>query len=311
MALLKAEALKLSNNDLVSGIIEELITKDQLFALLPFVGTKGKAYVYNREDETDALDHLSGAVGAAGVSFLDPNDTVPERAQKFVEVTTNLRVIAGDVDVDKFLDGTMDDSNDQKAEQIRAKIKLIGRLFRSTLVNGNNTSNPKEFDGVKQMVTAGQTIAAGTNGAALTLDMLDELIDMIPYGADALMMRSGTWRAYKALLRAMGGTDPQMIMIEDFGMMPGHNGVPVIVNDFLPITETKGTGTNLTSVYAMRLNESDGLHGLFGGTNAGIVVEDIGTVQNKDATRTRVKWYTGAALKSTKSLARLEGLTNI
>jgi hypothetical protein len=37
------------------------------------------------------------------------------------------------------------------------------------------------------------------------------------------------------------------------------------------------------------------------------VVEDLGTVQNKDATRTRIKWYTGLALKSTKSLARLEG----
>jgi hypothetical protein len=34
-------------------------------------------------------------------------------------------------------------------------------------------------------------------------------------------------------------------------------------------------------------------------------------VQNKDATRTRVKWYCGLALKSTKSVARLSGVTNV
>jgi hypothetical protein len=59
------------------------------------------------------------------------------------------------------------------------------------------------------------------------------------------------------------------------------------------------------------MNEMDGLHGLYGGDNAGIVVENIGTVQNKDATRIRLKWYTGLALKSTRSIARLAGVTNI
>jgi hypothetical protein len=40
-------------------------------------------------------------------------------------------------------------------------------------------------------------------------------------------------------------------------------------------------------------------------------VEEIGTIQNKDAIRYRVKWYVGTALKSTLSLARLKGITNI
>ena len=44
---------------------------------------------------------------------------------------------------------------------------------------------------------------------------------------------------------------------------------------------------------------------------AGIAVEDIGTIQNKDAVRWRVKWYVGTALKATHSVARLKGVTNI
>ena len=60
----------------------------------------------------------------------------------------------------------------------------------------------------------------------------------------------------------------------------------------------------------MRANELDGFHGLYGGASAGIRVEHIGTVQNRDATRTRLKWYVGAALRSTKSVGRIEGITN-
>ena len=49
MGLLRAEAEKLSNNQLEAGVIEEIIDRDALFALFPFMGIMGKAYVYNRE----------------------------------------------------------------------------------------------------------------------------------------------------------------------------------------------------------------------------------------------------------------------
>lgn len=304
MPLLKAEAEKLSNNDLVAGVIEEIIDRDPLFYMLPFVGTNGKAYVYDRENTLSEAD------------FLDPNDTVNEGAATFTEVTARLRILAGDVDVDKFLQATMSDTNNQKAVQIAAKAKALARKFRRTLVNGDNTANPREFDGMWKLVSNQRKIAAGagpTNN--LSLSMLDELLDAVPNGADFLMMRAGTLRYYRGLLRAAGGTEPQHIMIKDFGMVMAHNGVPIIVNDFMVGTETLNgsalTGGTYASIYAGRLNEADGLHGLYGGDSAGIVVEDIGTVQNKDATRTRLKWYTGLALKSTASLARIHGLSNV
>jgi len=301
MGLLRAEAEKLSNNELVAGIVEEIIDKDALFALYPFKKVTGKAYVYSRE--------LTISEG----EFLDPvTDVVPEEGSTFSEVVAKLRVLAGDVDVDKFLDDTMSDTNNQKAIQIAQKAKGLARKFRRTLAIGDSSSNAKEFDGVAKLCDAGQIVDAGSNGAAITLSMLDELIDAVPNGADVLMMRSGTLRAYRALLRAMGGTTPESIQIENFGRsLPGHNGVPIIVNDFLPSDEVKGSSSDTASIYAMRLNEVDGLHGIFGGQSAGIVVEDIGTVQNKDASRTRLKWYCGSALKSTKSLARIQGVTNI
>lgn len=308
MPLLKVEADKLSNNQMVAGVIDEIIEKDDLFAVLPFVRVNSKAYVYHREDE-GAQNNITAGSGLP--TFLDVNDTVVEGAVPFVEVVAKLRILAGDVDVDKFLQETESDDNDQLAIQIAKKAKAVGRLYHKTLAQGDAAVDVKSFDGISKLVSAGQTLLAGTNGAALTLSMLDQLLDQVPNGADVIVMRRGTVRAFRSLLRAAGGNSANDYMNENFGRpMLHHNGVPIIVNDFLPGNETAGSGTNLCSIYAMRLNEADGLHGLYGGESAGLRVEDIGTVQNKDAQRIRVKWYCGLALKSTKSLARLSGITN-
>ncbi|CAO3459758.1 hypothetical protein [Azospirillum argentinense] len=300
MPLLRVEAEKLSQELMERGVIEEIIDRDELFALLPFMQVNNKAYTYNREKTLSEGE------------FLDPYEVVPEGAATFEEVVTKLRILAGDVDLDKFLTATMSDTNSQLTEQLTAKSKALGRKLRRTIINGNAAVNAKEFDGLARMVPAGQTLLAGTNGGALTLTMLDELIDAVKLGADCLMMRQGTWRAIRSLLRATGGLTPEMIMIENFGKpVPAYNGVPVIINDFVLANETVGTGESLCSVYALRLNESDGFHMIYGGNSAGIVVEDIGTVQNKDASRWRVKWYVGSALKATHSVARLSGVSNV
>lgn len=300
MPLLRVEAEKLSNNMLEAGVIEEIIERDGIFALLPFKKIVGKAYVYNRENT------LSEG------SFLDPYEAVPEGAADFDEITAKLRIMAGDVDVDKFLDETMDDTNDQVATQLQQKAKGLGRLFHRTLATGNASVNPKEFDGLPQLCAVDQTLAAGANGAAITFEALDELLDAVPNGAQALIMRKGGLRALHALMRSLGGTMPEHIQLPGMtGRVPAYMGIPILINDFLADDETQGTNDATTSIYAARFNEVDGLHAIYGGPSAGIRIESIGTVQNKDANRFRLKWYAGTVLKSTKSLARLKGVTNV
>jgi hypothetical protein len=242
------------------------------------------------------------------------NEAVPEGASEFEEVTTKLRILIGDVDVDKFLDSTMSNLNNQKALQIAAKAKGMATAFRRAVVQGNNTTDPKSFDGIGKIITdTGNFITAGANGGAVSLALLDELIDKLDgRRPDALMMRSGTLRALKALWRVAGGNTGGMLQVDNYGLtVPQHDGIPIILNDFIPANVAQGSASNTTSIYALRLNEVDGLHGLFGGDAGGLTIEDIGTVQNKDATRTRLKWYCGLALKSTKSLAAIKGITNI
>lgn len=296
MPLLKDEAAKLSNNMLEAGVIEEIIDRDDLFAIFPFMKVNGKAYVYNREKT------ISEA------AFVDPNDTITEGAATFEEVTTNLKIIAGDVDVDKFLQTTMGDTNNQKAIQIAEKAKGLARKFQNTLINGNSTTNNKEFDGLEKLCAASQVITAGEEATSLTLSLLDELLDKIPLGADCLIMRGEHIRAFRALIRAAGGNNGVDLMIKEFGRpMLTHNGVVILRNDFIP--EYDVSSVKCANIYAARFNEVNGVHGIYGGDNAGIVVEEIGTVQNKDATRTRVKWYVGTALKATHALAMLKNVS--
>ncbi len=329
MPLLSAQAQYLSNNDLVAGVIDEIIYRDDLFSVLPFMGVNGKAYVYNQE----------ATLGAA--SWLAPNDVVTESAATFNEVVTTLKILAGDVDVDKFLQTTMSDTNNQMAIQIAKKAKAVAMAFHQALATGCSgtavlggygtggvptgsglTVNAAQFDGLPVLAAQAQNYAAtvggqqlasaGTNGNALTLSLMDELCDMVPNGADAIIMRRGTIRAYRALLRATYGTDAVMQQLENFGRpMLTHNGIPILMNEFLSGTEVAGTNAATCSIYAVRMNELDGLHGLYGGENAGLVVEDVGTVQNADATRIRVKWYCGLALKSSRSIAQISGITNV
>lgn len=300
MPLLRTVAETLSQEDMLRGVIEEIIHRDDLLALLPFSRVDGKALVYIRE--------LTNSEG----TFLDVNEIVPEGASDVEEVVTKLRIIAGDVDVDNFLNETMSDTNSQLALQIALKAKGMATTFRRALVIGDSTVNPKSFDGLDKLVTdTGNYITAGVNGAAVSLSILDELVDKLTgKKPDAFVMRSGTLRALKALWRAAGGNTGNMLQLDNFGQIPAHDGVPIIINDFIPVV-AQGTNPATTSIYAVRLNEVDGLHGLYGGASAGVRIEDIGTVQNKDATRTRLKWYVGLALKSTHSLAAIKGITNV
>lgn len=300
MPLLRADAERLSNNELVSGVIEEIIKRDAIYALLPFVGTNHKAYVYNREATLPTIN------------FYDVNEAIGEGAPTNEQVTVTLKILAHNVDVDKFLSGTMNDTNNQVAEALAGAAKAVDMKFRDALVNGDSATETKGFDGMTKLVTSEQTLEAGTDGAGLTFDMLEELIHKVPNRPDALLMRHGTYRALKALMRTAGGMMPEQLKLRDFdGTVPAYDGIPIMLSEYLPGNETQGTATDTCSIFAARFNTTDGLHGIYGDPTAGIVVEDLGTRESYDAWRYRLKWYVSLALKSTKSIARLKGVTNI
>lgn len=301
MPLLTAEAVKLSLDDLQSGIVEEIVTSDQSFQMIPFKAVNGKAYVYNRENTL-----VEGA-------FVDTNDAITEGAATFAQITAKLKRIVGDVDVDDFLEETHSDVQDQAAVQIAKKSKGVARKWANTFINGDEVGNPKEFNGLLKLVVAGQKLEAGANGAALTFDMLDWLIDQVKTsGTLAFIANSRTIRSYAALCRALGGTTPEQVNMAGVnGTMTGYRGIPILKNDYVPVNQVQGTsGAVCTTIFLACFDENEGVCGLMPPTGAGVNVKTVGPVQDKDATRYRVRWYTGLATHSTLSLAAVYGVNN-
>ena len=296
MALTLSESAKLSIDMLQRGVIETIIEESPVFDWLPFLTVEGNSFKYNQEN----------ALG--GATFYAVNATWTEATATFTQKTANLAILGGDADVDNFIQRSRSNLNDQRAIQTALKAKSVARKFEDGFITGDTTVDSNSFDGLRTLCTAGQTLEVGTSGGALTLALVDQLIDLIKGGKpDILLMSKRTRRRLKALLAASAhyvesGAD-------QFGRQVMHyDGIPVMVSDFQPDTETGSVGGSaLSSMYAIHFGEADGLSGL---QNGGIEVVDIGQLESKDASRVRVRWYTGLALMRDSAIARLRSINN-
>jgi hypothetical protein len=241
-------------------------------------------------------------------SFYDVGDAWSEGTPTFTQETAKLSILGGDADVDNFLQATYADPNDLEAEVIASRAKSIAHKFSDTFISGSVSTDSKAFDGLVNLVTASnQVISMGANGGTLTLDKMDELIDAVKPGRpDLLLMSKRTRRKLSSLRRSSGNlleTD-----VDAFGRRAlFYDGIPLIVDDFVPDDEDQGTATDqCSSIYALKFGQGAGLLGL---EHGGITVEQVGELETKDATRWRIKWYAGLALFSELGAARLKGIT--
>ncbi len=295
MALSLTEAGRLSNDILIRGVIETIVKEAPVLQYLPFMEVTGTAVRYAREATMPAA------------AFHAPGGTWTEATPTFTPHIAYLSVLGTDADVDNFLQATYADTNDLEAEVIALRAKAVAHKFAETFVTGDTGTDANAFDGIRELCATGQTISMGTNGAALTFDKLDELIDLVKPGKpDLLVMSRRSRRKLKSLRRADGIS--METHLSEFGQqVETYDGIPLVVDDFMPDTETQGTTTGSTSsIYAMKLGMSTGLMGL---QHGGISVESVGELETKDATRHRIKWYAGLALMSELGLARLQGIT--
>ncbi len=305
-----AESAKLAQNELVAGVIENVITVDQFFQVLPFDGINGNALAYNRENALGDVD-VFGVDGE-----IDQGGKAGGAAATFTQVTSSLTTIMGNAEINGLIQATRsDDGNDQTAVQIASKAKSAGRKFRDHLINGSGASD--QFDGLINLCTAGQTVLTGANGGALSFAFLDNLIDLVvdkDGQVDYIMMHSRTRRSYMALLRALGGTPAsEAVDLASGGTVIGYQGIPIFRNDNIPINQTKGTGSAQTTIFAGTFDDGSrtmGIAGLTADTDAGIQVVDVGEHTTKDNRIWRVKWYSGLALFSEKGLACADGITD-
>jgi len=297
-----AESAKLTQDMLVAGLIESMISVTPFYEILPFTEIHGNALAYNRENVLG--DSQFAAVG----------DTITAKnPATFTQITSPLTTLIGDAEVNGLIQATRSDYSDQTAIQVASKAKSVGRQYQSTMITGDGTLNT--FQGLLSLVAPSQTISAGTNGGSLTFELIDEALDLIrdkDGQVDYIVSNSTIRRKYFSLLRALGGAGiNETIELPSGRRVPVYRDVPWFVNDFITQDMTEGSANNTSVLFTGTFDDGSNKYGIAGLTAegaAGIRVEDVGPKEDADERITRVKFYCGLANFSQLGLAAITGL---
>jgi len=279
---------------------------DQLFKILPFEPIAGKELRVNTIDaSTDGLSALADAVAAGG----SLNSTMPTINVRSYE----LKRLAAEMPVDSSLLAKLGSQNDLLAALIQLKVNAVRDHFKKLLVNGDSGTNAEEFNGLVTLVPAGNTTGANSddaNGGTVQKGEIESLLSI-------LNPRDAEWNAYLVMhasaythLLRNNYTDVEYFAHPVLGTVPAIAGVAVVLDNFIPLDETKGTSNTTTSIYACMVGKDIGLCGIYAAADEGQPIQVRGPVV-KEASDTQwyhVSWNVGLALYNHCALARLDGV---
>ncbi len=309
MAVTLAQAAVICQDKMKRGIIEELVLAVPLFKTLPFIQVVGNSYAYNREN-----------VAAMGsVHFRQPGGLWTESTATFTPVTAALKVLGEDADVDNFIRATRSTLNDQMAVQVAIKTKLMGHQWEHQAIYGVAATSDG-FDGLHTLIGHSATMTfhmdTDATGIALSMKVLDKAINAASKKGkpDVLLVSPNLLVNITAYLRTVGSYQTTR---DQYGNeWESWRGIPFVPCDQISDVELCGaagefsteTGGLTTSLFVAKFGEDEGLCGL---ENDGIDASDTwDKLELKDASRTRLKWYTGLALLSTLALAEVVNITD-
>lgn len=315
MALTLAQSAVISTNQLSKAVQEIFVQQNPILDRIPLMTIQGNAFAYNEE------------LTLPGVAFRGVNEGYTESTGTFNQKTEGLVILGGDADVDRFIQQTRSNLANQRAEQTKLKVKALSFKFSDHFFNGDVATETKGFDGLKKRLTGAQVLDAAANGLPIVgngssdphvfFDKLDELLASVP-GLDgsngALYANAAVIAKIKSAGRRIGGTE--MVREDLTGKrVVQYNGIPVLDPGataagaaVLPQTETVGSSSVTSSIYAVRFGSSEGDHAVTGLTNGGVQVYDLGELQEKPALRTRIEFYVGLGVFGGRGAARLRGV---
>lgn len=228
--------------------------------------------------------------------------------------------------VEASSDGTYTLKSDNPSKYIRVTLDVSAATGsgRTSIEFSSSTNEP---EGLERLVSPSQVReSSGNDGDALDFGILDELIDTVKERDNlAFVMNGKLRRKYKELLRGLGGTNPEHVVMPGFGAdgsdsqrrVIAYEGIPILKNDNIPSDESKGSNDDLSSIYLVNLADDKGCYaGAFGGAQMqvdadplervvlGLQIVPVGQLEDKNAQRWRLTWYGAFALGSDLSAAR-------
>ena len=301
MGLTLLEAAKSERDPARLAVIREL-AEGELMRVIPFQDVEGEGVFYDVEQELPS-------VGFRGI-----NETLDASYGVLNPQSERLKVLGAEVDVDTSIIDMR--GPDAVGDQVRMKVTSMRMTFEDQFINGDESANPRAFDGLKRRIVSGSSQAISMGGA-LSLSALDELIDAVDAmgGQKVLIMNKKMRRRLNTASRATTIGGFINYELDGFGRRVTQYGdIPIIVTDVnaqnqavQPFTESSSS----TSIYCVAMGDllTTAIQGRCRG-QFGISVRAMGEVPDAPVDRTRIEWYCGMAIYNGRSASRLFGVTD-
>lgn len=199
--------------------------------------------------------------------------------------SADLKIFGGKFTMDRVLKQAEGRYNNMEF-QLKQKILAAIGLFHYTLINGDSTTNAKEFDGLDKMLagTTSEFNASGTidiSTAALMKENADQFYEALQNlikatDADALLMNAATISKIQTLARILGyKTESEEAFGKKITTMDGIRFMDLknvyAVSENAPVASPcVGITDGVTDIYAVKFDVHDGFHGVTLSGNAGI-----------------------------------------
>ncbi len=295
----------------------DVITKTVVNAMLEKSNVLREVEFYRMVGNADYTRKVSNASGG---KFRSVNNDYADNQVDPQFANPTLKIFGDKVQTDRAHERRGSDIASVRASDLLSFAYSLGKQFQNYFFNGDSSASPAQFDGLKKMVPSSQKITAATNGLAVQLgnsttaktsqqqflELIDALIQSVDGGAQAICMDGTLLSRLTTIAR-----DQVSFQLNEFGQQVAfYNGIPILTSGFdksgnkiLPFTETVGTSTDCTSVYAFRSGEKEDLSFA---TNVGVEVKDLGLVGVHYTYS--VDFDLDSVLLNDKAIARLEGI---
>jgi len=262
-------------------------------------------------------------------AFRKMNEGYTESSGTTEEFGETLVAVGGDVKIEKLFTKAKNVIEDPLTTQMQMKARALMFTIADAFINGNQGVNPDSFEGLKTRVSnmpSRQTIDlyAGGDGLPIIKDstnehlFLDALHQAIKYvdGANAFFCNETVYLGLGRLLRRLGLLE---VSTDAYGKVWNtFNGVPFIdvglkgdkSTEIITNTEDPGDGGNdCTSIYAVRMDTMDGLHGIALNGTSPEPYDPLngGEMEGGPQFLRRIDWAVGLYNKSQYAIARVKG----
>lgn len=297
----------LEKTNVARPIVEMFAASSDIMAALPFEGFSGAAYEYYRE-----------AALPTGMAFRAINEGAQSGNGKITPLQEPSFPIDFNLDIDKAI--LLRHGMERRSREERMQVAKMGRVWANTFLNGDNTTQPREFNGIKKRCTLHSTDrvlanSASSGGAALSLNKLDNAINMVAGATHILTAR----KSLPLWIGAARNTSLSGFVIQTWDQVGTpkmtYAGLPIlfgypreIEGELMDFDEvgSGGGGAVTASLYVMKLGEG----GIRGIQLKSMEVTDKGLLEDNITWRTSISWDVGLVDEHPYCISRLTSWTN-